>query len=264
METKNYKTWLFNNSYGERTIKDYVEIIASLPEIRNYEDLMNYIKSLKVKPQTINQRLVAIRSYYNYLKEQGEVTHNPAQKVIIKQAYPTFATLLKQDELNELYEHYPISTEVELRRKVLLGLLIYQGADLGTTKHLKVDHVVLDKTEIYLPSTSRMNSRRLILNSKQVLPLYKYLDGKTDYLFKNEKHLINQYEALKHHLRKQEKKVESIRQIRHSVITNWLSHYNKREVQYYCGHKHIGSTEKYERIDLEQMKDALKQYHLLG
>ena len=266
METRGFREWLGEKNYSERTIRDYTSIVENLPEIRRYEDLMTYIKSLKekIKPQTINQRLVSIRLYYDYLKAEGLQTINIAHKVKVKGGHRPFLTILKREELEQLYTGYPSRTEIELRRKVLLGILVYQGADLGTTQYLKLEHLALEKSEIYLPSTGRKNSRRLALHGSQILPLYRYLEDRENSLFKDKKHLINQYEALKNDLRKQEEKVENIRQIRISVITNWLNQYNIREVQYYCGHKHIGSTEKYKRVDLEQMKSDLRKYHPLG
>jgi len=246
METIQFKEWLTEKNYSTRTIKDYTTIVMNAPKIERYEDLITHIRNLqgKVKPETINQRLVSLRLYFEYLKEEELISVNIAHKVKVK-TQSSFITLLKAEELEKLYEDYPSRTEVELRRKVLLGLLIYQGADLGTVKHLKVEHLALEKSEIYLPSTRRMNSRKLSLNGNQILPLYRYLEQKPVSLFKNEKHLINQYEG-------------------YSVITNWLSQYNLREVQYYAGHKHIGSTEKYKRVDLESMKSDLKKYHPLG
>jgi len=267
METQHFSTWMTEQNYSKRTIKDYEQIVRNAPEIKRYEDLIAHIKTLQsqVKATTINQRLIGLKKYYQYQKEQGLISHNIAHKVQVRNSNKPFLTVLSEEELTALYDNYPSITEVQLRRKVLLGLLIYQGIDLGTTKNLKVEDISLDKSEIYLPGARRMNARRLALKGSQVLPFYRYLENlDSRMLFRNEKHLMNQYEALKNDLQKQSRKVESIRQIRSSVITNWLDHYNLREVQYYCGHKHIGSTEAYKRVDLESMKSDLKKYHPLG
>lgn len=266
METQQFKTWLTQQNYSQRTVKDYTEIVRNTPVITRYEDLISHVKELqtKVKATTINQRIIGLKKYYQYQQEQGLVTHNIAQKLKVRNNKKPLVATLSEEELTELYDNYPSRTETQLRRKILLGLLIYQGADLGTTKHLKSDDVALDKSEIYLPGTRRMNARKLGLKGSQILPLYRYLEQTPVSLFKDENHLINQYEGLKKNLQKQNRKVENIRQIRSSVITNWLSQYNLREVQYYCGHKHISSTESYKRVDLESMKSDLKKYHPLG
>lgn len=262
METREFNNWLTANNYAEITIKSYCRTITKTPSIKRYEDLINHIGSLqgKVKAETINQRLVSLRLYFEYLKERGEVTRNLAKKVKVRNIEKPLLKLIKRKELDEMYLNF----EGSLKDKILLGLLVYQGADLGTTKNLDTSHFNLEKGEVYLPGTKRINSRRLSLHGCQLLPLYRYLENRKEdeKLFTSS--LRNDYDKLIKHLRKTEKKAETIRQIRGSVITNWLSQYNLREVQYYCGHKHIGSTEKYKRVDLESMKSDLKKYHLFG
>ena len=255
-----------DKNYAESTIKIYGQIIQRSPEIRTYDQLLHHIGNLQesVKPETINQMLVSLRLHFEYRKEQGEISRNLAKKVQVKNSHKPYLSLLKRAELEELYAEYPQRTSIELRQKILLGLLVYQGADLGTTKYLGKADFNLEKCEIYLPQTRRKNSRRLGLDARQLLPLNKYLEMKKEEEPFFLKSLTYEYKNLLNILQKQNNKIESIRQIRSSVITNWLSQYNLREVQYYCGHKHIGSTESYQRIDLESMKKDLKKYHPLG
>jgi len=52
-------------------------------------------------------------------------------------------------------------------------------------------------------------------------------------------------------------------QIRASVITNWLHHYNLREVQYMAGHRFVSSTERYRTDNLEDLQKELEKYHPL-
>jgi integrase/recombinase XerD len=59
-------------------------------------------------------------------------------------------------------------------------------------------------------------------------------------------------------------KVKNIGQLRASVITIWLNHHNIREVQEMCGHKYIGSTEKYQQDNLENLQEAINNYHPLS
>ncbi|MDD4673691.1 MAG: hypothetical protein PHI03_12220 [Bacteroidales bacterium] len=52
-------------------------------------------------------------------------------------------------------------------------------------------------------------------------------------------------------------------QIRVSVITSWLQHYNLREVQYMAGHKYVSSTERYRTDNLKDLQKELEKYHPL-
>jgi integrase/recombinase XerD len=67
------------------------------------------------------------------------------------------------------------------------------------------------------------------------------------------KKLVNRYEP----------RLKNIAQIRASVITHPLNHYNLREVQYVTGHKHISSTERYRTDNLEDLQKELEKYHPL-
>jgi len=60
-----------------------------------------------------------------------------------------------------------------------------------------------------------------------------------------------------------EPRLNNMAQIRASVITNWLQHYNLREVQYMAGHKYVSSTERYRTDNLEDLQKELEKYHPL-
>jgi integrase/recombinase XerD len=64
------------------------------------------------------------------------------------------------------------------------------------------------------------------------------------------KKMINRYEP----------RLNSMAQIRASVITNWLQYYNLREVQYMAGHKYVSSTERYRTDNLEDLQKELEKY----
>ena len=53
------------------------------------------------------------------------------------------------------------------------------------------------------------------------------------------------------------------RQIRISVIMNWLKTNNIRQVQYMAGHKSIRSTEAYRNQDLTNLTRQLELFHPL-
>ena len=58
-------------------------------------------------------------------------------------------------------------------------------------------------------------------------------------------------------------KVESIKQVRGSVITNWLKNNNVRRVQFLAGHKRIMSTEFYKKDHIEKLQNMIDKFHPL-
>ena len=64
-------------------------------------------------------------------------------------------------------------------------------------------------------------------------------------------------------VKKQNHEIIDSRQIRTSVIMNWLKSNNIRQVQYMAGHKSIRSTEQYKNQDLTDLTKQLELYHPL-
>ena len=73
--------------------------------------------------------------------------------------------------------------------------------------------------------------------------------------------LQNAIQKLIEELKKQNAKLENLHQLRASVITNWLKHYNKRKVQYMAGHKYVSSTESYEANNIETLQEDLQRFY---
>src|SRR5690554_228079 len=76
--------------------------------------------------------------------------------------------------------------------------------------------------------------------------------------------LSNIMQKLVKKLHNQHPKVTTIQQIRTSVITHWLKHYNLREVQYMAGHRYVSTTEGYLVNDLEDLSEEIGKFHPMG
>ena len=74
-------------------------------------------------------------------------------------------------------------------------------------------------------------------------------------------HIRNILRTLYERLEKKHERFKSIRQIRASVISNWLKNYNLREVQYMAGHKYVSSTERYLESRIEELQQRLDELH---
>lgn len=62
-------------------------------------------------------------------------------------------------------------------------------------------------------------------------------------------------------LKKLNPKVINAKQIRSSVITEWLRKNNLRQVQYMAGHKYVSSTERYQLNNLDDLQNELRTHH---
>lgn len=270
------------------TKKENVEIISS-----SYADVLHYIqgKRNKVKQRTISIHLNSIKHYYNYLISKGQLVNNPATPIEIKgiKRKILYHTLNKQ-ELESLYHNYTLpnnddpnknqnwfktSLLASKRNKVILGLMIYQGLNSNEIKSLTVTDIKLREGKIYIAGTRRSNERELNLESHQVLDMMEYTlqtrkellqqtKKQSDKLFTstgNGENFQNLLQKLIGKLNKINSKVKSARQIRASVITQWLKLYNLRQVQHMAGHRYISSTESYLINDLDDLQEDVCKYH---
>lgn len=287
-----YTTYLKKEGYTKKTIASK-EIAAqyftkwckkqSTTAIEiDYKTSLKYIKHLTRKgnsKKTINHKLSSVKTYFNYLISESYRIDNPIENVNVRGTQRSINyNLLEPEELEDLYYSYKTDIYQEeyhkytsKRNKIIVGLLVYQGLDAQDLKNLKTEHLHLNKGKIYVPSRKRSNARELELKPWQMMEFMEYINEvrkylsqrlniDTDQLFPSGDRFIITNTIIKK-LKKYNQKVESNKQIRASVITNWLSEYNLRKTQYLAGHRYISSTERYLQDDLENLHEIVNNYH---
>lgn len=252
-----------------------------------YNDMMNYVRHLKdreIKQDTISKYMGYLKHYFNFLVSKGEILSNVIQHVDIHGVRKTgLYRVFTQEELDTIYQEFPngkqlfegMLTDAEQRDKVILSFFIYQGITTTDLRKLTEQSVSLETGMLHIPGSKRINARTLELNPRQVLDIQRYLQvarmnilkerpEKTDQLIigyyggKNEYHNI--IATLLRKLRALFEEVESLKHLRASVITNWLSDNNLRQVQYMAGHRFVSSTEKFLRNDTETLLNEFEKY----
>ena len=179
------------------------------------------------------------------------------------------------DRLEKLYQSYPATDDRELRNKVILSLLVYQGITTDELHHLETDHVKLREGKLKIPGNKRSNGRVLHLQAFQVLDLQEYLltvrpklaskkEGQLFLSMEGKPELKNSLHHLFRALKKVEPQISSANQIRQSVIVYWLKNHNLRQVQYMAGHKYVSSTERYQQNNIEDLQKEVGKYHPLN
>ncbi len=290
-----FRNYLTERRYRESTVNGHLQNFGyflqwietnGLYEAENlqYNDLLNYVQYEQQRNKdvsTINLRISSISKYFEFLKEQGTITRNPARTLRIKgKAKTVIQNPLKYDELENLYYSYKAlqkqslhqnKTDLAHQRNIIItGLLVWQGLHSGELEKLEVNHINLNDGTIYIPSTARSNNRELKLHTQQILTLHSYIHGGTrDKLRPIAEELLpgnlhNIVSLLTEELKGINPIIKNALHIRASVILHWLRQHNKRQVQYMAGHKYITSTEMYEVQELETLTDQLSKHHPFG
>lgn len=292
----NFKEYLEIHAYSESTIRCYDGNITKFLSWCNkrgyeactvdYKQCLDYVKYIqnrknKITQKSLNHRVGIVKLYFKYLVFDEQRHFNPLENTNIKGIERCFEhDLLSPIELEELYFSYqteniksPKCPSVAMRNKVLTGLAVFQGLDARSIRILKKDNINLNKGKIYIPGSRRSNARTLDLNSSQIMPLIQYtqthratlqkkINSHTEALFPmNSDRISCIINPVFKELKKMNFRVTNTKQIRASVITNWLKKYDLRRTQYMAGHKCISSTEYYLRNDYTAMHEAIESFH---
>lgn len=162
-----------------------------------------------------------------------------------------------------------------------MGLLIYQGLTTQNLQQLQVENIQLYKGKIDILGTKKSNGRLLELKPWQLMELMEYINEvrpkileqyhpqldwgtETEQLFLplgSSLKLQNSLSKITKELKKINHKFIDVKQIRTSVIVNWLKQHNLRKVQYLAGHRYISSTERYQQDDLESLHKTINTFH---
>jgi site-specific recombinase XerD len=280
-----FTDYLRNKGLAENSIlsmnkglKQFLTYVSNqdLHEIKT-ENILSFLaacRQAKNKETTIQGKLRVIRYYYDYL----EISPNPAAIIQLRGRVRTLPSyLLEEKELDELYQSFPNESIREKTEKLILGLMVYQGLNSGEIKRLRLEDIKLDKASLYIPKRLKRNARYLDLKAFQILPFQIYLtelrpvilkqySKKTDKIFSSfgiREDALNTLYDLKKRLKKHSLKFRDFKQIRNSVLVNWLKTKNLREVQYLAGHRYISSTERYLLGNIESLQEKIDEFHPL-
>lgn len=282
----------FTKSTG-RFIK-WLELENIEPENVSYNDIVSYVSHLKKrgnKQRTIQANANSIRHFYNFLQQEEAVRENPVSNVIIRGIKrKTLHEVLSSEELEKVYQDYPTEIKHEQgkkvppqqnnelarkRNKIILGLVVYQGMRTEELGKLELSDLQLREGKINIQGSRRTEGRILKLEAHQVYDLMDYVHSIRKQILEATKknsnkvfisvgtslNFNNVMAMLIKKLRAKHPKIKDIKQIRTSVIVNWLKVYNLRMVQYMAGHRYVSSTEAYQINNIEELQDDIRKYH---
>jgi integrase/recombinase XerD len=293
----NFKEYRQKNGYSEKTIRVQDSHVNSFktwcikeninPGDINYVLALQFIDSERergIERQSIIREINSIRIYFDYLQESGITSQNIIKRIRLRQSgKKVLPEILSPVQLEKIYQDFsslPVWNHgtktaklLHQRNTVILGLLIYQGLDSGEIARLETGHVNLSEGKIYIPSGRNSNSRTLKLQANQIFPIKTYFEEtrqdllekrklQSPYLFPSKKP-SDMICKIVEDVKKIYPQLKDSRQLRASVIMNWLKTNNIRQVQYMAGHKSIRSTESYRGQDLTDLTKQLELFHPL-
>lgn len=283
----NFSHYLLKEGYASSSVSRHLYNTEKLlvflnrkkidPEHARQADILAFIKQQKrTSPETKSHYLLSIKHFFGYLKAERLIARSPAEDLRIRGLKRnTLYTVLEPHELHNLYAGCP----KDPRKKALLGFLVYQGMQTFELPKLETTRLDLREGTIFIPEGRKNEARTLPLHTAQILDLHEYvtrtrpellrkMNITTDQLLLGSEklRLVNTTALIISALRKQYAHIKPLntKQIRTSVIVNWLKNHNLRQTQYFAGHRYIGSTEKYLQNETESLSKEIEAFHPLG
>ena len=281
----NFKEYLQDKRYCAETISSYrlqekvftewLDQEQTTGEQASYNEVIAFIGAMQQKgksKKTIHGQLNILRHYFNWLIAEGKRQDNPAAGVYMRGIVRKLpSNLLSMEELEQLYARYQLQLKIDREKKIMLGLLVYQGLQTEEITRLEAAHIHLREGKIFIKGSAHSNERWLALQASQVLELQGYLQANRfkEGIFlarpvKVEVSKVNISNRMRHmilQLRQINAKIINANQIRNSVITFWLKQYNLRQVQYMAGHKYVSSTQRYQVLNTDDLQNELQRHH---
>lgn len=264
------------NAYTQKFIT-WLETENLAPESFTYNDLLAYMQHCQdngITKRTVHGILNMIRQYCQYLTSEKKRSDNPAAGVFIKGLVRKLpVNILLMETLEQLYQQYSLQLHVDTSKKIMLGLLIYQGITVDEIIRLQKQHIKLNEGKILIKGTKRTNERWLSLQAVQIPLLQAYLAAnkfKEGSLLLQQKkgrnspqNITNQVQWMFKQLKQLHPGIINAQQIRSSVLTHWLKQHPLRDVQYRAGHKYVSSTARYQVSNLDDLQQAIGRHHPL-
>lgn len=287
-----FVSYLKRRRYTDTTVKNklgQIKIFFQWLEKENlqligcgYSDMMAFILHMRKENFSIpnqNLHLRAIRQLYEGLMLEDRATHNPVANLRVKgHVYRLPHNLLSTEQLQKIYDDYRPQTDYQIRNKTILGLYINQALMRAEMSRLEVQDINLVKGTVRIRKNIKLAERILPLAAHQVLTLQEYITkirpqllkqsefAKGDRLFftySNGQTVNESVRQLLQVLRKKHPELSSLHQIRSSVIANWAREKPIREAQYFAGHTHLRSIQRYRDVDLQDLQESLNEHHPL-
>lgn len=262
----------------------YGQDVENCPKAQIVKYLEYLQTTKKQENNTRNLTLTSLNHYFTFLVKTERATGNPTVLLKMRGIRKRkLYKLYTPEELEALYDnfyhgfirnyddrkikpHYrQVSKLARERNYIMLGILLYQGCTTKELERITLADMNTNKGTVRISRSKKSNERTLPLKATQIGALINYIENirpqflnyctQTERLFfalpeSGKKHtsstnLMGTLKVFTHQVRSLDTHFLNFKQVRTTVITQWLQTEGLRKTQYLAGHKYISSTEKY-------------------
>ena len=236
------------------------------------------LKKKNLAPKSIVRNLVAIRTFFRFLIEEGILEKNPVEDLESPKVAKTLPEILSLKEIEQILEQPNLSTPLGMRDRAMLEMVYATGMRVSELTHLPTHQVNLEggyvllygkgsKERIVPLGSEAMKRVTLYLNESRGI-LAKGKESPSLFINRSGKGMSRQgfWKNLKEYARKAGlRKRITPHLLRHSFASHLLEGgADLRSVQMMLGHVDISTTQIYTHVTGERLKKIHKQYHPRG
>lgn len=263
----------FLNHLKEKGVQEVEEI--SKFDVRGF---LLALRKRNLSTRTIVRNLVAIRTFFKFLVQEGILEANPIENLESPKIAKTLPEILTLKEIEQLLERPDLQTPLGRRDRAMLEMLYATGMRVSELTQLPTHQVNLEGGYVLL--YGKGSKERIVpLGSEAMKWVTFYLresrgilaKGKeSPFLFINRsgKAMSRQrfWKSLKDYARRAGlRKRTTPHLLRHSFASHLLERgADLRSVQMMLGHADISTTQIYTHVTGERLKKIHQQYHPRG
>jgi integrase len=168
--------------------RDHGAVVATSAQLNTLlhrlkrDDLREYVAARLdlVEPATVSVDVRAIRSFYAWLLDEGEIKTNPALKITTIAVPETPVPMANEKHYKALQRTCGNDTWIDRRDAAILGMLWHGGFRRGELCIIDLDHADLDSQTVLLIRTKGAKPRTVRINGEVVGLLDRFLRQRGD------------------------------------------------------------------------------------
>ncbi len=229
----------------------------------NVIDYLKYLDKMNLKNSTISRRISTLRTFYNYLMNEGLINSNIFLNVRNPKLEKKLPNYLNYTEMEELLESIDTSTDEGLKRRLLIEMFYSTGCRVSEIINIKVKDIDFLNKKIRI--MGKGSKERIVYYgdyAKKYLDKYLSKGLDKDYLFVNkhgDKYTVEEIELIVKDIMKHLsiKTHVTPHTLRHTFATHLLNNgADIRSVQELLGHSNLSTTGIYTHVSSDRLKEV--------
>jgi integrase/recombinase XerC len=261
------------NSFGDFLETEFE--ISNLDQVkrRQVSSFIAHLIEHGLSPRSVNRKISAIQSLFNYFIRKNELAINPANNVQRPKVGSSLPAFVREESIAELFEETDFEDSYAGSRDRMILLVFYScGLRRDELINLKIEDV--NHFDCTIKVFGKRNKERIVPITRELLrDLNLYinirasLNSNFSYLFLTETSkklypslvykIVKKYLSLVSTMEKRSPHV-----LRHSFATHLLNEgANLQSIKELLGHSSLSATQVYTHTSLDKLKDVYRKSH---